>query len=479
MFSKDRYDAVVVGAGPNGLSAGIKLAREGWSVLILEAEDTVGGGVRSAALTLPGFIHDVCSAIFPLSMASPFLRSLPLEDHGLEWIHPLAPVAHPLDGGRAVIFERSLDETAQSLGVDERNYRRLIEPFLENWQRLVEEVLGPLPLPPKRPLLMARFGIGALRSAVGLARSRFEGEPSRAALAGNAAHSILPLEAPGTAAAGILMSVFAHTVGWPMVRGGAQQLANALLSYFCSLGGEVITNFRVTSLDQLPRARAVLLDLTPRQFLQVAGTRLPQSYRRRLERFRYGPGVFKIDYALDGPVPWSAPECARAATVHLGGTIEEIAFAERAVWNGEHPQHPFVLFVQQSLFDPSRAPAGKHTAWAYCHVPHGSTLDMTRQVEGQIERFAPGFRDLVLARHTHNTQQMQAYNPNYVGGDIIGGVQDLRQLYFRPVASLNPYATPLQGVYLSSSSTPPGGGVHAMSGYHAAQAVLRANLTQG
>ncbi len=475
MFNDRQYDAVVVGSGPNGLAAAITLAREGWSVLLLEAEDNIGGGVRSAELTLPGFTHDICSAIYPLSVASPFLRSLPLEQHGLEWIHPAAPVAHPLDGGRAVLLEHSLEATVDALGEDGRNYRKLVEPFVKDWQGLVGDVLGPLPLPPKHPIQLARFGLSAIRSASGLASSRFQSAPARAVFAGNAAHSILPLEAPGTAAAGLLMSVFAHTVGWPMAKGGAGHLANALLSYFRSLDGELVTNFRVDSLDQLPPARAVLLDITPRQFSEIAADRLVPSYRRQLARFRYGSGVFKVDYALDGPVPWSASECARAATLHLGGTLEEITAAEAAVWRGEHPEKPFVLFVQQSPFDPSRAPRGKHTAWAYCHVPNASTVDMTAHIEAQIERFAPGFRELVLARHTFNTHQFQDYNPNYIGGDIIGGVQDLRQLYFRPVVSTNPYATPLEGVYLCSSSTPPGGGVHAMCGYHAAQVVLKAN----
>ena len=474
MHRRDQYDAVVVGAGPNGLAAAIALAHEGWSVLVLEAKDTVGGGVRSAELTLPGFTHDVCSAIFPLSLASPFIRSLPLEEHGLEWIHPLAPVVHPLDGGDAVLLEHSLEEMVVSLGEDGDNYRRMVQPFIKQWKGLVEDLLGPLPLPPKHPFLMARFGWMGARSANGLAGRLFRGERARAVLAGNAAHSILPLSAPGTAAYGILMSVFAHTVGWPMVLGGAQNLANALRSYFCSLGGELVTGSPVDSLDQIPSARVVMLDVTPDQFLRIAGDRLPHNYRRRLERYRYGSGVFKVDYALAGPAPWSASECTQAATVHLGGTLEEIASAEAAVWRGEHPEKPFVLFVQQSLFDPSRAPEGKHTAWAYCHVPNGSTVDMTRQIEDQIERFAPGFHDLILARHTHNTAQMQAYNPNYIGGDIIGGVQDLRQQFFRPIISINPYATPLEGVYLCSSSTPPGGGVHGMCGYHAAQTVLRA-----
>ena len=467
------FDAVVVGAGPNGLTAGITLAQEGWSVLIVEAKDTVGGGVRSQELTLPGYTHDVCSAIYPLSLASPFLRSLPLEQHGLEWVHPVAPIAHPLDDGSAVLLESSLQATAESLGADGASYRKLIEPFVRNWGDLVDDILGPLPLPPKHPLLLARFARLAFASASGIAQRRFRGERARAAFAGNAAHSILPLEAPGTAAAGILMSVLAHTVGWPMVRGGAQNLANALSSYFQSLGGEVMTGLRVDSLDQLPDAKTVLLDITPRQLIELAGDRLAGSYRRRLERFRFGPGVFKVDYALDGPVPWRASACAKAATVHLGGTLDEIRASERAMWQGQHADKPFVLFVQQSPFDPSRAPQEKHTAWAYCHVPAGSTVDMTTQIEAQIERFAPGFKELVLARHTHNTQQMQAYNANYIHGDILGGIHDLRQLYFRPTISRNPYATPLENVYLCSSSTPPGGGVHGMCGFNAAQAALR------
>lgn len=473
MFEARSYDAVVVGSGPNGLTAGITLAQEGWSVLVLEARETVGGGVRNKELTLPGFSHDVCSAIYPLSVASPFIRSLPLEEHGLEWINPQAPVAHPLDDGSAVLLERSLEATAESLGADGNNYRKLIEPFTEDWGDLVEDILGPLPLPPKHPLLLARFTRHALASATGISKRWFNGERARAAFAGNAAHSILPLEAPGTAAAGILMSVLAHTVGWPIVRGGAQNLANAMCSYFQSLGGEVVTDFRVESLKQLPKTKAALFDVTPRQLIQITGDRLPGSYQRRLERYRYGTGVFKIDYALEGPVPWRASECSKAATVHLGGSMEEITAAESAIWRGEHSEKPFVLFVQQTPFDPSRAPKDKHTAWAYCHVPHASTKDMTAQIEAQIERFAPGFGELVLARHKHNTQDMQAYNANYIGGDILGGVQDLRQMYFRPVISRNPYATPLKNVYLCSSSTPPGGGVHGMCGFHAAQAALR------
>lgn len=472
-FKQNSYDTVVVGSGPNGLTAGIRLAQAGWSVLIVEAKGTVGGGVRSALLTLPGYIHDVCSAILPMSVASPYLRSLPLEGHGLEWVYPPADVAHPLDDGTAVLVERSLEATAEGLGQDGPAYKKLIKPLVEDWEGLVEDILGPLPIPPRNPITLTRFGLNALRSATGLAGSIFRSERARAMFAGQASHSILALETPATAAAGMVMSVFSHTVGWPMARGGSQRLSDALMSYFCSLGGEVITDFEVRSLDQLPKSRATLFDLTPAQLIKIAGERLPAGYRKRLRRYRHGLGVFKIDYALKEPAPWKASEVSRAATVHVGGTMEEIAESERDAWKGVHSEEPFVLFVQQSLFDPSRAPDGRHTAWAYCHVPNGSTVDMTARIEDQIERFAPGFGDVVLARHTHNTQEMQAYNANYIGGDIIGGVQDLRQLYFRPLPALNPYRTPLKNVYLCSSSTPPGGGVHGMSGYHAAETVLR------
>ena len=475
MHRRDQYDAVVVGAGPNGLAAAIALAHEGWSVLVLEAKDTVGGGVRSAELTLPGFTHDVCSAIFPLSLASPFIRSLPLEEHGLEWIHPLAPVVHPLDGGDAVLLEHSLEEMVVSLGEDGDNYRRMVATFHKPVEGIGRRFTRPAAFTSQAPIPDGAFRLDGGAFGEWLGRAIVSGRESKGNFCWQrcALHSAFECTWHSRLRH-ILMSVFAHTVGWPMVRGGAQNLANALRSYFCSLGGELVTGFPVNSLDQLPSARIVMLDVTPDQFLRIAGDRLPHNYRRRLERYRYGSGVFKVDYALAGPAPWSASECTQAATVHLGGTLEEIASAEAAVWRGEHPEKPFVLFVQQSLFDPRRAPERKHTAWAYCHVPNGSTVDMTRQIEDQIERFAPGFRDLILARHTHNTAQMQAYNPNYIGGDIIGGVQDLRQQFFRPIISINPYATPLEGVYLCSSSTPPGGGVHGMCGYHAAQTVLRA-----
>ena len=437
-----------------------------------EAAETVGGGVRSAELTLPGFVHDVCSSVYGVGSTSPFFATLPLVEYGAEWVHPPAPLAHPLDDGTAVVLERSVEATAQTLGPDESAYRKLMGPLVAHWDKLVVDLLGPLRLP-KHPLLLARFGLKAVRSADGLARGLFVGERARALLAGTAAHSMLPLERPGSAAFGLVLGGSAHASGWPLSRGGAQKLSDALASYLGALGGEIVTGHHVASVDDLPSARAVLLDVTPRQVLSIAGHRLPSGYRRRLEGYRYGPGVFKMDWALDGPIPWKAAECARAGTVHLGGTMAEIAAAERAVWSGEHPERPYVLVVQQSLFDAARAPAGKHTAWAYCHVPSGSTADMTGRMEAQIERFAPGFRDLILARSTMSPGELEAYNSNYVGGDINGGVQDLRQHFSRPTLSLVPYSTPARGIYICSSSTPPGGGVHGMCGYFAAQAALR------
>jgi phytoene dehydrogenase-like protein len=466
------HDAVVVGSGPNGLSAAIVLARAGRSVLVVEARDTIGGGLRTEELTLPGFRHDACSAIHPLAVASPFMRTVPLEERGVEWIHPRVPLAHPLDGGAAVVLERSVERTAASLGADGGAWRRLFSPFAERYEQLLEGVLASPLRVPSHPVLLGRFGLKGLRSAAGLARSAFSEEPARALFAGNAAHSCVPLGSPGTGAFGLMLALLGHATGWPFPRGGSQAIAEGLAAELRSLGGEIQTGRLVTSLAELD-AKTVMLDVTPRQLVAIAGDRLPSRYRRALERYRYGPGVFKLDYALAGPVPWQAAECAGAATVHLGGTLAEIVAAEAEVGRGGHPERPFVLVAQQSLFDAARAPAGQHTLWTYTHVPNGSTVDVSAQVEAQLERFAPGFRDLVLARSTLGPASLEARNPNLVGGDINGGSAELRQLFARPVARPVPYRTPIDGVWLCSASTPPGGGVHGMCGYHAARAALR------
>jgi phytoene dehydrogenase-like protein len=475
MSQRNAYEAIIVGSGPNGLAAAITLALAGRSVCVYEAKETVGGGARSAELTVPGFIHDICSAIHPLGMASPFFRTLPLAEHGLEWIQPPAALAHPFDDGTAVLLERSIELTGQMLGQDAAAYRQLMAPLVAQWSKLEVSLLGPL-RPPRHPLTLLRFGLQAMRSASGLAQGRFRGEHARGFFAGLAAHAIMPLERLPTAAFGLLLGVLGHVVGWPLPRGGAQNISNALASYLRTLGGEVVTGAPIACLDALPAARAVLLDVTPKQVLEIAGNRLPEGYRRQLGRYRYGPAAFKVDWALDGPIPWRASACTRAATVHLGGTLAEIALSERAAWEGEHAERPFVLVAQPSLFDPSRAPPGMHVAWAYCHVPHGSTLDITERIEDQIERFAPGFRQGVLARSVLPPQALQQYNPNYIGGDINGGVQDLWQLFTRPTWRIVPYATPAQGLYICSSSTPPGGGVHGMCGYYAARAALRSSF---
>ncbi len=466
------YDAIVVGAGPNGLAAAITLARANRSVLVLEANDTIGGGVRSAELTLPGFTHDICSAILPLTVASPFFSSLPLNELGSNFIYPPTPFAHPLDDGTAVTLERSIQATSEMLSTDATAYRRLMQPLVDEHEKIIPELLRPLPIPPHHPIALARFGLPAMVPARALAQLLFKSEPARALFAGVAAHSMLRLEQAATSAYALALLLTAHAVGWPLVRGGSQQLANALATYLKSLGGKIETGRRVESIDELPSARAILFDLTPRQIVRIAGKRLPDGYRRALERFRYGPGVFKMDFALDGPIPWRAKECTRSGVVHLGGTLGEIAESERAVWRGEALEKPYVLLAQQSLFDSTRAPSGKHTAWAYCHVPNGSTFDMSDRIEAQIERFAPGFRNRILARSKLSPAALEQHNANYVGGDINGGVGDLRQLFTRPVARLVPYSTPVKGIYICSSSTPPGGGVHGMCGYNAARGVL-------
>ena len=466
------YDAVVVGSGPNGLAAAITLARAGCSVLVVEAAETIGGGLRSQPLTLPGFVHDVCAAIHPLAAASPFFRSLPLAEHGVTWIEPDAPLAHPFDDGRTLLLERSLRHTSAGLGTDGLAYVDLMAPLVRHWESLMDMLLGPLRMP-RYPLLLARFGLSGIRSAQDLARGKFTGEGTRALFAGLAAHAVLPLDKRPTAAFGLVLAILGHAVGWPLVSGGSQRLADAMVSYLKSLGGEIQANAPVNSVDELPASRVVLLDVTPRQVLRLAGHRLPNSYRRQLERYRYGPGVFKMDWALDAPIPWRAEACRRAATVHLGGTLDEIADAEQAAFRGQHGERPFVILAQPSVFDDTRAPAGRHTAWAYCHVPHGSKVDMSERIESQIERFAPGFRARILARHVMAPAALEHYNSNYVGGDIGGGVQDLRQLFTRPALRLMPYATPDNRLFICSASTPPGGGVHGMGGYFAAQTALR------
>jgi phytoene dehydrogenase-like protein len=469
-------DAVVVGSGPNGLAAAIELARAGRSVLVCERSDHVGGGTGTAELTLPGYHHDVCSAIHPLAVGSPFLRSLPLAAHGLEMIEPEVQAAHPLDGGRAAVLHRSLEATAAGLGErDGDAYAALVGPFASRWEDLAEIVLA-VPRPPRHPLLAARFARSGMRGAAGLATASFQGEAARGLVAGMGAHSMRPLDRPPTAAFALVLLALGHAVGWPVARGGSHAITAAMAAHLRSLGGEIRTGHDVRSPADLPRSRAVLFDVTPRQLLAICGGQLPGRYRSALRRYRYGPGVFKVDYALSAPVPWQAEPCRRAGTVHVGGGLAEIVAGEAAVARGGHPQRPYVLIGQQSLVDPTRAPAGCHTLWAYCHVPNGSTVDMTAAIEDQIERFAPGFRNIVLARSARGPAALEAMNPNYVGGDINGGAADLRQLLARPVARLEPYATPNRRFFLCSSSTPPGGGVHGMCGYHAARAALRGVL---
>jgi phytoene dehydrogenase-like protein len=463
-------DAVVVGSGPNGLAAAIVIAQTGRKVVVFEAADTIGGGCRSAELTLPGFTHDICSAVHPLGINSPLFRTLPLAAHGLEWIEPEAMVAHPFDDGSAAVAYLSVERTAEALGGDGDAYRRLFTPLVRNWPSIEADVLGP-PGWPRHPGLMAAFAWRALQPADALARRTFEHAHARALFGGIAAHGMLPLDERPTAGFGLVLGLMAHIGGWVLPRGGAQRLANALASYLRSLGGEIVTGAAVTSVDELPPAKAVLCDLSPRPLLRIAGHRFPPRYRRALERYRYGMGVYKVDWALDAPIPWRNPTCARAPTVHLGGTLEEIASSERDGWSGRHSERPFVLLVQPSLFDPSRAPAGRHTAWTYCHVPQGSELEMLPRIERQIERFAPGFRDRVLARAVMTPADIEHHNPNLFRGDIGAGVTDLRQLLARP--TWRTYSTPVRGLYICSASTPPGVGVHGMCGYFAARRALK------
>jgi phytoene dehydrogenase-like protein len=464
------YDVVAVGSGPNGLSAAILAARAGLSTIVFEAKETPGGGARSAELTLPGFRHDVCSAVHPMARASPWFRELPLEKFGLEWITPPAAAAHPLDGADAALLANDLERTVQGLGNDGRPYARWIGPLVERWSALEPDLLKPIGLP-AHPLVYARFGTKALLPATILAKLAFTSVKARALFAGNAAHSILPLSHFASSAIGLVLPAVAHVYGWPIPRGGAQAITDALAGYLRSIGGEIVTGCPVETHGQLPAARAVLFDTSPQMMARILGDRLPRSYSRQLERYRYGPGAFKIDWALSEPIPWKARDCTSAATVHVGGTLEEIALSEAAPWQERQAEKPFVLVTQPSLFDPSRAPAGKHTAWGYCHVPNGSDVDMTDRIESQIERFAPGFRDIILARGVRPPSVLERDNANLVGGDVAGGSNAFLNTLWRPTR--RQYGTPVRGLYLCSAATPPGGGVHGMCGYHAAALAIR------
>ena len=470
-LEKYDYDAVIVGSGPNGLAAAIVLQQKGLSVLILEGKDEIGGGLRTAELTLPGFKHDVCSAIHPLAAGSPFFQQLPLSQYGLKYIYPEYAAAHPFDNGTAAILTKRTDVTAKRLGADGKAYLGLMQPIVTDWRSIAPDVLGPLRFP-KHPLEMIRFGIPALSSATLLAKV-FKTPEAKGLFAGMAAHAMQPLSKLTTSAAGLVLMANAHLKGWPMAKGGSANIANALAAYFKLIGGEIETGVYVRSMAQIPSARAVLFDVSPKQLLQIAGHKFSKIYKWQLSRYRYGMGVFKVDWALDAPIPFTAADCTKAATIHLGNSFEEIRDGERQIWAGRHPEKPFVLLAQQSNFDPSRAPVGKQTAWAYCHVPNGSKMDMTNIIENQVERFAPGFKERILARHTMNTEQIEEYNPNYIGGDINGGVLDIGQLFTRPALRWSPYRTSAKGIYLCSASTPPGGGVHGMCGYNAAKRVLK------
>jgi phytoene dehydrogenase-like protein len=465
------YDAVVVGSGPNGLAAAILLQQQGLQVLLIEGKDTIGGGMRTAELTLPGFKHDICSAIHPMAAGSPFFKTLPLQRYGLEWLYPEVDAAHPVDDGTAAVLTRSVEQTARFLGIDGQTYSDLLKPIVRDWPLLAPDVLGPLSFP-KHPFKLASFGLSAIQPSTLLAK-RFKTTAARALFAGMAAHAIQPLTNVATSAIALVLMANAHLGGWVIPKGGSQSIADALGSYFKSLGGHIQTGTYVSTLRQLPSAKAVLLDVTPKQLLQIAGHKFSSIYKWQLERYRYGDGVFKVDWALDAPIPFTAHACRKAGTLHIGGTLEEIKAGEQASAEGKHTDKPYVLLAQQSLFDTTRAPAGKHTAWAYCHVPNGSTEDMTTVIENQVERFAPGFKERILAKHTFNTAQLQEHNPNYIGGDINGGIIDIGQLFTRPALRSSPYKTSEKGLYICSSSTPPGGGVHGMCGYNAAKRALK------
>ena len=471
-MANNDYDALVIGSGPNGLAAAITMQQQGLSVLLIEGKNEIGGGLRSSELTLPGFVHDICSAIHPMANSSPFFKTLPLHQYGLDFVYPEINAAHPFDDGTAAVLTGNVEQTAALLGKDGQAYCRLMQSFVNDWPKLAPDVLSPQLKIPAHPLLLARFGLKGITSARSTAE-KFQTAAARGLWAGMAAHSMLPLSSMMTTAIGMVLLACGHTGNWPMAKGGSQQIANALAAHFITLGGKIQTGFFVSTMQQLPAAKAVVFDLSPRQLLAVKNTTFSPAYRRKLGNYRYGMGVFKIDWALDDVIPFTAASARNAGTVHLGNTFEEISRSEQLAARGVVSEKPFVLLAQQSLADPSRAPKGKHTAWAYCHVPHGNTQDMTNSIEQQVERFAPGFRERILGKHTLNTAEMEAYNPNYIGGDINGGVLDIQQLFSRPVLSHSPYRTDVKGIYLCSSSTPPGGGVHGMCGYHAAKHALK------
>lgn len=463
--------ADVIGSGPNGFAAAIRLQENGYPTTIYEAKNSIGGGMRSAEITLPGFMHDICSAIHPLAIGSPFFKTLPLRKYGLEWIQPEVPLAHPFDEEPPALLERSIEATGCSLGEDAKAYKNLMESFVTNWPLLENAVLGALHFP-SHPILLAKLAFKALRSCSSLTRQTFQGKRARALFAGLSAHSMMPLNWSLTAGFGLILAILGHAVGWPLPRGGSQKIADALTEHFKTLGGKIVTDFEVQDLKQLPEALH-FFDVTPKQLLNIVKDNFPNRYIERLKKYRYGPGIFKMDWALDRPIPWKSPECLKAGTIHLGGTLEEIELSESLVWENKIPEKPFVLLAQPSLFDKTRAPENKHTAWAYCHVPSGTTVDMSERIESQIERFAPGFRDCILAKSVKGPKDLEKYNSNYVNGDINGGVQDLSQFVTRPIASLHPYFTPLKNVVICSSSTPPGGGVHGMCGYNAVNSFLK------
>jgi phytoene dehydrogenase-like protein len=466
------YDAVVIGAGPNGLSAAIQLARHNLSVCVLEANIQIGGGTRTEELTLPNFHHDVCSAIHPMGLISPFFKSLPLQEYGVTWINPPIALAHPLDTAPAAFLKPSLEATIEAMETDGANYADLMNYFVHHGGNLMDEILKPLRVP-NHPFLMARFGLFAMRSAASLAKSKFKTDRGRALFAGCAAHSVVDLNKIATASFGITLALVAHLAGWPIIHGGSQKIIQALANYFNKLGGEIKTGRRISSLKEIPACKVILMALTPRQVSALAADELPDRFRKKLIRFKYGPAVFKMDWALKQPIPWKDQTCLQAATVHLGGSFREIIQSEADAWNGKINKKPFVIVAQQSLFDSTRAPADKHTGWAYCHVPNGSNEDVSDIIESQIERFAPGFRDIILARHSYNAEQLQQHNENLIGGDIGGGANNFAQFLARPVLKWDPYATPNPRIFICSSSTPPGGGVHGMCGFYAANSALK------